>query len=111
MASAERGIESNSAVTGSCTITMPKFSITIFSPSVPSEPSPEQMMHTARSRASLARLWKKKSMGSRRPAGWVGANNSNMPCKMLMSWFGGMTYTRLGRTRRPSEASTTGILV
>ena len=67
-----RGMLSNFAVAGSCTITVPFFSFMARSPILPSEPMPERMTPTPSSFRSSASERKKKSIGRRSPLASIG---------------------------------------
>ena len=62
-----RGMPSYSASLGSCAMTSPPFSLTAFSPRLPSLPVPERITQIARSPSSSASERRKKSNGRRAP--------------------------------------------
>ena len=62
-----RGMPSYSASSGSCAMTSPPFSLTAFSPRLPSPPVPERITQIARSPSSSANERRKKSNGRRAP--------------------------------------------
>ena len=69
-----RGILSNFAVSGSCTSTIPFFSLMALIPRLPSDPIPERITPILFSFLSSAKERKKISIGNRKPCVSIGAN-------------------------------------
>ena len=93
-----RGILSNFAVAGSCTITIPFFSFKAQIPALPSEPMPERMTPIPCSCRSSASERKKKSIGRRSPLASIGSNSWSTPFNIDILLFGGITYTQFDLT-------------
>ena len=87
---AETGMPSYRAVSGSCTTQRPPCSLIARRPLVPSAPVPERMTLAAFSAWSSAKLSRKSSIGRRSPRGCSNSLNSSRPSLIFSSRPGGM---------------------
>ena len=85
------GMLLNFAFEGSCTITIPFFSLMARMPRLPSDPIPERIIPILCSFRSSARECRKKSIGKRCPLSSTGLNRRNTPFDIDIVLFGGIT--------------------
>src|SRR5713101_1112168 len=105
------GMLSNLADFSSWAKVMPPSALIAANPNVPSEAVPERIIPIALLLWSSASERKKRSMGMGWPRVSVRAVSRNIPCEMVMSTLGGITYTWLGFTGVASATCLTGISV